>query len=134
MIRERFIHIEKEGGRSMSAIMTKWCKWCKTRKPSSDFHRDRTKSDGLKTKCKKCRLEENKKHGLPIAAIFLALLFSCASEAVKYSRPVVENWDSCHVKEYQSYGRKEIHCYKFQITGVSLGSTEAWGWQAGEKE
>jgi hypothetical protein len=40
---------------------TKRCSMCGERKPLSEFHRDRSRSDGVQQKCKPCNIELNKR-------------------------------------------------------------------------
>jgi hypothetical protein len=44
----------------MNTLPVKACSKCKESKPYSDFHTDRSKSNGIKSQCKKCFLERDR--------------------------------------------------------------------------
>ena len=73
--------------------------------------------------------------GKPMKLIILLFFASCAhfshDKKVK-TAPTIEKWDKCTTYYSPEFGRKETHCYKFQVIGVTLGTTEAWSEDDGQ--
>ena len=60
--------------------------------------------------------------------LILIVLASCAQftpEKKVKTTASIENWDRCTTKWHLN-GQREMHCYKFQVIGVTLGTTQAW--------
>ncbi len=63
--------------------MMKECYKCKSTKPKDDFHKSKSKKDGLETKCKSCVLEHSKKY---------------YKENTEVRKQVVKNWEENNIE------------------------------------
>ena len=52
-------------------LMNKFCKYCGIEKPTSEFHRNSVKEDGLADRCKECRRVYHRQHYLNNKKVYI---------------------------------------------------------------
>ena len=103
----------------MSIVSSKSCTRCSEMKPLTEYHKDALTKDGLKSKCKICRLADNAKYFAEnkesVAAVQLAYHEKNKEARNAYQREWREKnkeATSAYKKEYNKKNKEAINAYR----------------------